>query len=349
MRNTLLFLKASAAVALVASNASAFDQLNWEWNKTVDETVIKDIFVFAEINPTGMTEIQKLQIQVGDVTANSNVSGITNNPPVSDGGSGVVTISERFFIETIEDEDDPDLDIKPIGGIEGDDPTNGITANFLGGEIIEIDDAPDGIELTFEIEGDVPFEAGEIVPLDAVTELPTVESLATAVGNNQSIESAVSTQLHEAQILFDVCGECGENGNGPIGDPGLVAGLGNTFHQAGFATALAAAVGDIDKANITATSTVDNILNARVDSSATAVGNNLSVDMSAALPGDQLLIADLTQVSVADILATSSVTNVSLNNYTNLGDASVNPIVSSSATAVGNNVSINVGVPSVGN
>ena len=83
MKRSISLLKASAATialsALAAPGAMAFDELNWTWNKTIEETVTKNINVNADINPTGMTEVQKLQIQVGDVSATSEVSDIANN------------------------------------------------------------------------------------------------------------------------------------------------------------------------------------------------------------------------------------------------------------------------------
>jgi Na+/H+ antiporter NhaD/arsenite permease-like protein len=96
------------------------------------------------------------------------------------------------------------------------------------------------------------------------------------------------------------------------------------------------------KAKIRATSTVDGILNATVDSSATAVANNLTVSMGP----NGLLIGDVTQFAYADVTARSKVTDVTLNNYTGLGSLT-RPIVSSVATAVGNNASISVKAPVV--
>ena len=60
----------------------------------------------------------------------------------------------------------------------------------------------DATSLTFTVEGEV--EVDPIDSFDATTELPTVESAATAVGNNQSINSEVATYLHDGQFLFDV-------------------------------------------------------------------------------------------------------------------------------------------------
>ena len=71
----------------------------------------------------------------------------------------------------------------------------------------------------------------------------------------------------------------------------------------------------------------------------------MSVSLAPASPDDSLVIADIVQFAFADVSATSSVSNVSLNSYTNLG--AVSPIVNSVATAVGNNKNITVGAPVV--
>ena len=110
------------------------------------------------------------------------------------------------------------------------------------------------------------------------------------------------------------------------------------------AVAIAGAYGVISPANIQATSNVYDILNASVDSAATAVANNANVELDAATPDDALMIADYTQAAFANVTATSNVSDVSLNNYTNLG-ALGKPIVSSVATAVGNNLNIKVTSP----
>ena len=73
---------------------------------------------------------------------------------------------------------------------------------------------------------------------------------------------------------------------------------------------------------------------------------------------NHIVIADITQFAYANVTAVSNVCDVSLNDYSNLSpnvgedgelvDGKLGrPIVSSTATAVGNNVSITVGVPDV--
>lgn len=344
------FLGSAAMAALIAmgpSAAFAFDEVNWKWDKTVTQTETINIFIDTDIDPTGLTEVEKLQIQIGDVNASSTVKNVNNVQPTDAGGTG--TFSETFVFDTHTVEGGGTIDnIQPAGPIS----QNGINANFDGGTVDENTDPVlgDPTQLTFTVDGTVMVDPAD--SFDATTELPTVDSSATAVGNNQSINSEVATYLHDGQFLFDV--GPGDPGNdddfggedvvGAIGALVLGGQFGGNSHTAlAVGASVLAITGTIDKAEVSASSEVWDIINARVDSSATAVGNNASVNVNEdGLPtDDSVLIADMTQFAAADIMATSNVGNVTVNNYNSLG--LVDPLVASSATAVGNNVSINVG------
>jgi len=342
-------LSSAAAVAMIAampSAAFAFDGVEWNWDNDVTQITTLDVHVRTNVDTTGLTQVEKLQVQIGDVNASSIVDGVTNNQPAGAGG-GVGTFSETFTFETdINQNVAADDDIVPAGPIT----QNGITGNFDGGFTSENMFGPNGTgefaELTFTVDGTVTVDPTD--SLDAELNLPSVESAATAVGNNQSIASDVATYLHDGQFLFDVQGDDDQLGfEDVVGGLAAVA-LGSEFiDNSHTAFAVGATVlgitGTIEKANVDSISAVSDIINARVDSSATAVGNNMSVDVNSdGTPnGDSVLIADMTQFALADISASSSVGGVTVSNYTNL--AKVNPLVSSAATAVGNNVSINVG------
>jgi len=353
-------LGSAAAIAMVAGSvgtAFAFDEVNWTWDKEVIEDVDINVTIDTDVDTTGITEIEKLQIQIGDVNAVSSVSGVQNNQPVGAGG-GVGTFNETFTFNTNLDESAGVMGVNPIDPA-GPITQNGVTATFDGGAVDQASGmaALDPTELTFSVEGTVMVDPTD--SFDARTELPTVDSAATAVGNNQAITSDVATYLHDAQFLFDQ-GPAGDDDFGLEDVVGGIAALGlgaqfsgNTHTALAVGASVLGITGTIAKADISATSEVEHILNARVDSSATAVGNNLSVDVNpdgapqGVNTSDSVLIADLTQFALADISASSTVTGVSVNSYTNLGDASVSPLVGSVATAVGNNVTVNVG--NVGN
>jgi hypothetical protein len=228
-------------------------------------------------------------------------------------------------------------------------------------------------------------------PLDARTQLPIVQSSATAVGNNQSITSDVPVMLHDGQFVANVkdhrygchygCGNGFDmaafegslpsastyNGGGGYGPEG-------NLHTsiAGLFT-LGAALGVLTKSDIEAKSFVNYVRNVSVDSSATAVANNLSVSIASDVDGgtscgyrcgdrlsNHVLVGDITQFALANVEATSRVSDVEAYGYDNmrlLTTATLSPIegdlgnviqvptpwVSSVASAIGNNVSINVG------
>jgi len=333
-KSTLLAGVAAGVLGLtgMAGSALAFDTVNWDWEKVVLENVAIDGQVKFDLNLTGLTEVEKLQLFIGDVNATSTVSSIYNNQP-SLGGDGTVS----FTVDWNGTEDDS-TNPAPFGtGVLG-----GAQATLSGdltgsGDLSgAIDEGTDAMQLSATFT-DIPVSISASDSYDALTELPEVVSAATAVGNNQSIDSDVAVMLHDTQIVFggfDVQGRQGFD----------VPQTGNTGFSLALAMLDAGANGDITAANINATSTVYDILNASVDSSATAVANNTNVNVDAVTPDDAVVMADFTQAAYANVGATSTVYDVSLNNYTNLG-ALGKPIVSSVATAVGNNLAITVTSP----
>ncbi len=345
MKITKTLLLASASVLVLgfgSTSAQAFDDVDWEWNKTV--TSIEDINITVDDNfdLSGLAEIEKIQMNIGDVTATSVVSNINNNAP-GEGGQdgGVVTIDETFtFVTTTDDSQDPSI-VLPSG------PTAGNGDGPLSGELLgdTLDEGSDELTLTFRAFGEVEFDALDVNVKDAV-DLPVIKSVATAVGNNQSINSTVAVNLHDAQYNM---GGLGFGEVPPIRQApatGSIDGTGNTHTDILALAVLGGLVGAVQPGEVTATSVVTNINDAQIDSAATAVGNNMTVDLQANTEGDAFLIADLTQFNYADVTASSTVTNISVDNYANLGVLD-GPLVNSVATAVGNNTSITVNSPSV--
>lgn len=329
-KTSLLATVSAAALGVIAASpAAAFDRVNWSWDAQVIETVIKDINITADLQPTGMVMVEDLQVFIGDVSATSEVSGIDNNQPgVVGEGDGTQTF---------------DFQYNTSGEII-------LSDGVVGGTIDE--DSPDPNDPSVDGAGSITIDLGLAVgeSLDALTELPEVVSAATAVANNTSITSDTMIELHEGQFAFNVQDDGNGNGNGNGQGPQVRFESGaetdNSNLTAAGVLGVLAISDDLASSQISATSTVSDILNATVDSSATAVANNMSISMEPKSPGDSVLIADIVQFAYADVTATSSVSNVSLNNYTNLGVLD-RPIVSSVATAVGNNKSISVFAPVV--
>lgn len=313
-------------VCAMASPAMAFDNVSWSWYKDVREHVDIDVDIDIDVKSTGLVEVEKLQIFFGNVTAESNVHDIHN-----------YQYDPGFTIQWVY--------CRPII----------ICGSF-----------------------------------DATIDLPSVVSAATAVGNNQSITSDVPVFLHDGQFVANTRYNRDDNCDWfctlktalPDADVDSYDGRhsGNLHTDLALLFSLGAIAGVLTPADISAESNVWNIRNATVDSSATAVANNISVTLKSDVDGtdgsdeerlalctdghcgpprhddgllsNHVLIADITQFAYANVSAVSNVCDVSLSDYRNLSpntdDLSKTlgrPIVSSVATAVGNNVSITVGVP----
>lgn len=152
-----------------------------------------------------------------------------------------------------------------------------------------------------------------IIPLidgNAVDDLAAVESSATAVGNNAAIESDVSTLTDSTQVYAGVDATLGV----------LDATIPGTV------TATAGALG---------------ILNATVDVDATAVGNNLTLDLVTISEEDAFAITNNEQLSVALVTSTATADAVVFDGINGMGtDGTVD--VSAAATSVGNNLSVTV-------
>jgi hypothetical protein len=307
--------------AVAVSPAMAFDNVSWNWSNNTKQHTDVDVNVDVNVDSTGLVQIEKLQIFLGDVKAESVVKDITNLP----GSTG------------------------PQG--------------------------PKGYDVMGGDDKDHGGPSARIPSLDARVELPIVLSSATAVGNNQSITSDVPVFLHDGQFVANVkdhqrkdiwsnpdamMGALGNSSSPSIGPGGYNQGPGlNTNTVLAVLFGLGAVSGELTKSDIKATSTVYDIKNASVDSSASAVANNISVDLQSDNLSDHVLIADITQFALANVTATSSVKDVSATGYDNMRQLTTatlqssgntldvpvsvpTPWISSTATAVGNNTTINV-------
>jgi phage tail protein X len=327
-------LGSTAAIAIASSPiapALAFDAVNWSWDAQVTETVTKTVDVNINLVPTGMVMVEDLQVHIGDITATSDVTGIDNNQPTegSNGGTGSGELELQFHYDNdglVEDNfQSPEITSATV--------TETSTSEFDG-----------TVELTVDLSQVELPPTQPSQTFDALIELPSINSEATAVANNTSIESAASIELHEGQFAFNVEGESNLNGNNNLLNGAETE---NSNLTAANVLGVFALTGEIEAIDVKARSSVSDILNATVDSSATAVVNNLTINLEPDVADNSLVIADIVQFSLADVTAKSEVTNVSLNNYTNLGSLE-SSIINSVATAVGNNKSITVAAPVIG-
>jgi len=352
---SLLASASTLALVFGMGSAHAFNEVNWSWNADVTETVTKDIVIDVDFEPTGMVMLEDLQVSIGDISAESYVYNVSNYQPqgANEGGSVQIDLGTIDWSHS--------RDVTPIlqGG------TNNASFNYTfdptQSGVVAYNPIATGANnqvfgLAFNESGQIELgtitvdfqPSGEDVPLDALTELPEVVSEATAVANNTSIESDTMIELHEGQFAFGGGSvESIPDAIGAIAAYGLGAHLAHEGVNSNLVGAAllgtAAMLGAIEPAEVSAVSGVGNILNASVDSSATAVVNNLSANIEAP-DGDRVFIGDVTQFAFADVSALSSVAGVSVNNYAGLGGLD-RPLVSSVATAVGNNKSITVKAP----
>lgn len=357
-----MLLGATAVAALAGgSPAFAFEVVDWTWDKTVLETVTINTTINDTLDPTGLVQVEKLQMHFGNLNATATVNNVHNNALPNGGGSGTVIIDETFNFQTTTDDSTNPSTVVPVAGTP-----LGVTPLTAELEDGTLDEGTDELDFDIRFQGELPVILDTAI--DAI-DLPKVENSATAVANNQSIEADVPIYLHDAQFAAGgfnpTCGdtegsECPDAVGFLLGALGLfevdgqLDGINEHTSIAGLMT-IAAATGFVQPAEITATANVSDIINAYVENSATAVTNNASYTIESADPNNHIMIADLTQWGYANVSATATVDQVALNGYAGFGAAGLGgglnedivPIVSNSATAVGNNLSIKVGVPSV--
>jgi len=317
-------VSAAAIVLTMAPAAHAFDTVDWRWDAAITEVVEKNVTINIDIAPTGMTMLESLQAHIGSVTATSTVTDINNTQPNTVGGEvdgGVIPFQFHYGLGgtgvVVLDDDFKSPAVLSATVDEGDQAPN-INGTVVGSLAV----------------GLITVPATE--SFDAATELASIVSAATAVGNNLSVESEVATQLHIGQFLIG-----GSNGEAQL-PPDL--GTSNSNLTIAGALAMLTMNGSLQSANVSATSTVSGILNASVDSAATAVANNVSISGVPSSAANGLLIGDVTQFALANVSANSNVSGVNINYYTGLGSLT-RPIVNSTATAVGNNASVSVKTP----
>lgn len=320
-------LAGASAIALTFAwmpSARAFDRVSWSWDAAIVETVVKNVDIAIDIAPTDMTMVESIQGHFGGVAATSDVSGIVNNQGPSGDTSDGGTVDFQFHFG---------LGVAHGPGEFLDDGFK--SPNVVFGSVDESDDGPNGINGTVVGTIDLgPVAVSGTAVLVAATELGDVVSTVTAVANNLGVDSDTTLQLHIGQFAA--------GGGTGVGQGPSLASTGNS--NLSVAAFLGSLILDssLQKATVRASSTVGSIVNAAVESAATAVANNVGVRMA---PGGMIL-ADMMQFAHADVSAVSHVTNVMLGNYTGLGALS-SPIVISVATAMGNNASFTFRTPVV--
>jgi len=327
-------LATTVLVGLIGASgpAMAFDELNWSWNKTVEEAVTVNVDIDSVILPVGHVEIEKSQIMNGDIRSEVNFQGdhLSNDATefnIDPDGVALLPAQDIDFhgTFTLSGEYDANsgggpnilssnLNSFDFNNFEGD-------INLVGGEIGV---QPSTYTFDMAINGTVVGEGMEVnvgdliqasaVTLDAATELGRLQGAAVSIANFQELETETATYLHDMQIH-------------------------NALNEGGYGVEALANAG-----------TMENPVEAAVDLSATAISNYMTLSGSV---NDQnnVLIADISQLTNANVNATATAFQ-DLSGYNNLGgfaglDADATGLVGKlAATAIGNFASVKFG-PSV--
>ena len=379
----------------VTTEAQAFDVVTWNWDLDVLETVDKQVTIDVTVNPIGDITDQIMQLHVGNIATYSSVNGVYNIPirdkelkPVEGYKAEYVLdvdVDAKLDLEISEKGDRDDAAILQgyfvygFGRLSSFRPSGGeIGGGFFEGRAFASIDADLDFELDITKTESLVIHGLRHVPLDAPTELPEVRSVATSVGNSINIESDTMVQEHSLQITSDSIWadrdlefppiftdvDVSVNADYDLTLNGANVSTSNVFHNLAITRMLAANAGFIDKAQITSESYVDNIYNASVDSQATSAGNVKTITLDTDNAQNAVVLADITQVAIADLSATSIVGSprricreilceqpsglvnglgggITIYGYNNFG-ALDKPIVNSVATSIGNAVNITV-------
>lgn len=343
-RSALLAGASALALGTGISQAHAFNVVSWDWNAFLLECVNLHVDTNVTVDPTGIAQIEKLQISIGDQNANAYVGAVINDPAVTYtqltdttttngyfGGnfkfSGAVYSQKIASIKADLGKGGLKLDPKYVPTV---DPLKG--SGSFGGKFHSVSTS------TYYVPD----------PIDALTELPLIQVSAVALGNSESVTSDVAVALHEGQFNFNVGQSTDPKWNPFGGYKGNSADwtAANNTNLGLAATLLSDALdGTIAPANLTANAGIGTAVNYQVDLSAVAIGNNHSITLNAATPDDAMLIADLTQFSYSNNTANAVLGIQTVSNYTNLGKLN-SALTNVSAIAAGNVSNITVTVPS---
>jgi hypothetical protein len=298
----------------------------------------------VSVDPTGIAQVEKLQISIGGKNANAYVGAVINDPAVTYTALTDTTTTDGYFGGGFKfDGKIYDEKIASIKGYE----------NYFGG--IKLD--PQYVRDTDYMQGHGTFGGSFHSvststyyvpdPINALTELPLIQVSAVALGNSEAITSDVAVALHEGQFQFDV-GQSTDPKWDPFG--GWGGNSSDWTDASNTNTGLAATLlsdaldGTIAPSNLTANAAIGSAVNYQVDLSAVSISNNHSIELNASTPDDAMLIADLTQFSYANNTANAVLGVQTVSNYTNLGKLE-NALTNVSAIAAGNVSNITVTLP----
>lgn len=210
-----------AAVALLgmsAGAAQAFDNVDWSWTKEKNQYVDIYHWQWSYFHPDGETEVEKLQIYVGNVYADAYLKGDYVPQALSAEGGTVTVNAELDFSGTVtyHDEEygdvtgptDPDLPLGFDTGTAENLEFGGDVdaATVFGGVNENNDEVGFTVDVSGTVSGPVEVELPDLelddLTQDAVEGLGHALQNASAVGVVDTIYSEVPVYAHETQILI---------------------------------------------------------------------------------------------------------------------------------------------------
>jgi hypothetical protein len=308
-----------AAGALAATPAMAFDNVDWTWNKYVDEYVDIDAYIDIDIESTGMVEVEKLQIFLGSVKTTANVVGVINIQPDAGGYYRDTYYSYKCYT---------------CWGKEW------IAGSFDAvKELPEVINAATSIGNLQSITSDVPvflhdaqFVANTNDKKQDYYRYDKFANLLDQAGNGSGYghyyESGnLHTDLAKAFIYGAVYG---------LLSPAEISAKANVALVVNASVANSATA----VANITTVTLESNVDGSKLNNGAANRDCHTYCDVDRL--SNHVVIADLTQFAYANVSADANVLGVVVNNYNSLGLID-RALVDNAATAIGNAVQINVG------
>lgn len=271
-----------ASGIMMASQAQAFDNVNWNWDGQVDTNVDIDVYIDPGItDPGGLVMVESLQKQIGDVSSEAIVSDVSYG--AAETGTPSIDLLDSTSASSF--------------------AVSGSHSGNHGSE------ASAAAAAAAEANVDVYISYAGTTPNPDITKLESLENAATSVGNNISIDSDAMINLHNEQYLSgdgfgrhmgsanvdslakvdDILNLTVDNAATSVGNN-----LSLTLDTTGIDSALIGDNTQVSFANITSTAKVSNITlglppvgsfdGAVVSNAATSVGNNMSVSVGPVTP-----------------------------------------------------------------
>ncbi len=336
---TLLAGASAVALGLATTQASAFDKVDWDWNANIREKINIRIDIREKFDPSGLVQVESLQVFVGDLKASASVGKAVNIPEVTDHTHKTYRYAAKGSL-------DANASYEKGYAYKGGRYFKKCWWGCKGGSMHYGGYGWEGgyASLSADFDASLSYTVPVFAALDAQTQLPLIEVSATAIANAKSIESEAGVLVHDGQFVW---------GDGDVDeswkyDKNAHVGLADEVLEE-------TDVSDHDAmrpAQIHADATIGAAYNYQVDLDATAVANSHSIDVDAfSAPGDEenaFIIADITQVAFANVSANAHLPYTVVENYKNLGKLD-SALTSVTATAIGNVSSITLDINNNGN